>query len=135
MPTQHLGVMVFNYFPHHILALVVRLALVESAWSHVLGESGQFSCSLVGFQVSLFPFTIVIIGNGSCSGALVLWGLGTMNSRFSTTTSFTKTSFAGSGEGGARTTTCLQLAPLCVVVARWSKFLFIIFLDCLFSCQ
>jgi hypothetical protein len=45
-------------------------------------------------QVSLFRSTIVIIGDGCCSSALVLWGLSTTTFRLSTTTSSTTISFA-----------------------------------------
>jgi hypothetical protein len=37
--------------------------------------------------------------------------------------------FSGSGDGGARTTACLRLAPVAVVVARWPSDLFVFFLQ------
>jgi hypothetical protein len=56
--------------------------------------SGRVFRSLVWFQVSLFRSTVVIIGDGCCSSALVLWGLSTTTSHVSTTISSTTISFA-----------------------------------------
>ena len=55
---------------------------------------------------------------------LVLWGLSTMISRLSTTTSF-----VDSSEGGAMTAARLRLASVLVVAARWSTDLDVIFIS------
>ena len=89
--------------------------------------SGPSSCSSVCFQVWLFRSMVLVIGDGCCSDALVLQGLSTTTFHLSTTSSSTLTSFPSFGDGGARTAACLRLGPTFVVVARWSKDLFIIF--------
>jgi hypothetical protein len=68
------------------------------------------------FRVTLFRSTIVIIGNGCCRGALVLWGLSTTTSRLTTTTSSITANFAQ------------KLALVFVVIARRSKNIFVIYI-------
>jgi hypothetical protein len=128
---------------------VVRLASTEGAWSCVssgLSEIWLFFV-LVGVVLcmSLLIYdchhlamvdAIVIIGHGWYSSALVLWGF-SITTRLSTITNCTTTSFARSNDGGARTTAHLWLALVSVIVARWSKYLFVIFcyfLGCLYCC-
>jgi hypothetical protein len=70
---------------------------------------------LVWFQASLFRSTVVIIADGCCSGALDLRGLSMTHSHLSTIS-----------DGGARRPTCLRLTLVSVVIAGWSKYLFVI---------
>jgi hypothetical protein len=80
---------------------------VESCVRRISWDLVGFRDRFVWFKVSLFRSMVLNIGDGCCSGALVLWGLSTTTSRLSTTTSSTTTSFPGFGDGGARTAACL----------------------------
>jgi hypothetical protein len=48
---------------------------VESFVSRISWDPVGFLCSLVWFQTSLFRSTVLIIGDGCCSSALVLRSL------------------------------------------------------------
>jgi hypothetical protein len=70
---------------------------------------------------------VVIIGDGCCSGVLVLWDLSTTTSCLSTTICLLRQGLPHSGDGGARTAVRLRLMLVFVVIAWWSEYLFIIF--------
>jgi hypothetical protein len=58
-----------------------------------------------------------------CAGSL--WPFNTTNSRLSTATIPTTTNFAWSGDAGARAAVRIRLNPIVVVVASWSKDLYV----------
>jgi hypothetical protein len=68
-----------------------------------------------------------MIGDGCSSNVPLLLTLSTTTSHLFTTTISTTISFAGSGDVWARTAARLRLVLVSVVVARWSKYIFVVF--------
>ena len=87
-------------------------------------RSGLRSSKFVCLQIVSFGSTLLFIGDGFCSGALIPWGLSTIIFWV------LKQSLPGSGKGGTMTMARLWLTAVLLVVARWATDLNITFTSC-----
>jgi hypothetical protein len=84
--------------------------------------------NLAGVGPCFLWSTLLFISDACCSRALLLWYLSTVTFHSSTTTISTATSFDLCQWGRARTAANLRLARVLVVLVRWSKDPFVIFI-------
>jgi hypothetical protein len=113
--------------PHPILALMVRPSPVEGAWSRVAGGSPGIRLVFMSvvlcqsLRLSLLVMVVALVHR--FLGALARWLPAYLLQK-----ALLRQALPSSGDGGARMAAQLRLVLMSIVVARWSEYLFAVFI-------